>query len=355
MSMDDFYTRINWENYPTEDTPLSDANLNKMDYALKVLSQRTATLDANKLEIASYPQKQGILYYDYSGDGDIKASGCLEHYEYPPGDSTENFILFASSQLSEDSYQFPLYQMWIQPNSILFTDYNSDAGGEYYEYNFNLDCVKQVLGLVLNADQLEANYSLHKYADTDYTTNRCELGIMFNAPLDYENPSDGCCHAIYSTKGISYYDDDQNVLTEIPLADLANVIGTTSNIQTQFTALNSTLMKSATNLITTGLSFNKCDYICGGYCQIGNMVIVELSVKTNTSVAAWDTLVSGMPRTYTSNSINISVPLATFNVQNKSLAPVDIINTIIRYIGSTSLSSDVTLNIGGIYLTEPTN
>lgn len=289
MSMDDFYNRINWENYPTEDTPLSDVNLNKMDYALKVLSQRTATLDSNKLEIASYPQKQGILYYDYSGDEDIKASGCLEHYEYPPGDSTENLIVFSSSQLSEDSYQFPLYEMWIQPNSILFTDYNSDAGGEYYEYNFNLDCVKQVLGLVLTADQLEANYSLHKYADTDYTTNRCELGIMFNAPLDYENPSDGNCHAIYSTKGISYYDDDQNVLTEIPLEDLANVVGTTSNIQTQLTTLNSTL---------ANVSEVTVDSTSKIYASVHNG-IVKIKFKggtTNLVRGAW-TLIATLPNT----------------------------------------------------------
>ena len=45
------YTRINWENYPSENTPLNESNLNRMDYALNEVDDRVLALDTDKATV----------------------------------------------------------------------------------------------------------------------------------------------------------------------------------------------------------------------------------------------------------------------------------------------------------------
>ena len=45
------YTRINWENYPSENTPLNESNLNRMDYALNEVDDRVIDLDTTKASL----------------------------------------------------------------------------------------------------------------------------------------------------------------------------------------------------------------------------------------------------------------------------------------------------------------
>lgn len=44
------YSRINWQNYPSEETPLNESNLNRMDYALNEIDDRVITLDTEKAD-----------------------------------------------------------------------------------------------------------------------------------------------------------------------------------------------------------------------------------------------------------------------------------------------------------------
>lgn len=44
------YQRINWENYPSENTPLNESNLNRMDAAIDELDDRVITLDTEKAD-----------------------------------------------------------------------------------------------------------------------------------------------------------------------------------------------------------------------------------------------------------------------------------------------------------------
>ena len=46
------YVRINWENYPSESTPINESNLNRMDYAINEIDDRVIVLDATKLNIS---------------------------------------------------------------------------------------------------------------------------------------------------------------------------------------------------------------------------------------------------------------------------------------------------------------
>ena len=48
--MQKVFNRINWQNYPSEDTPLNESNLNRMDYALNEIDNRVINLDTQKAD-----------------------------------------------------------------------------------------------------------------------------------------------------------------------------------------------------------------------------------------------------------------------------------------------------------------
>lgn len=51
--MNKVYTRINWENYPSENTAVNESNLNKMDSALNEIDTRVVEHDTIKANVAS--------------------------------------------------------------------------------------------------------------------------------------------------------------------------------------------------------------------------------------------------------------------------------------------------------------
>ena len=74
MSYQKAYGRINWENYPSDKTPLNEANLNKIDYAVNEVDNRVLELDVKKLDLAvangmvkslTYNQGNGVFTITY--------------------------------------------------------------------------------------------------------------------------------------------------------------------------------------------------------------------------------------------------------------------------------------------------
>lgn len=51
--MQKVFQRINWQNYPSEETPLNEGNLNRMDYALDEIDDRVIALDTEKADSAT--------------------------------------------------------------------------------------------------------------------------------------------------------------------------------------------------------------------------------------------------------------------------------------------------------------
>ena len=45
------YGRVNWENYPSEATPLNERNLNRMDFAINEIDDRVIDLDSQKASV----------------------------------------------------------------------------------------------------------------------------------------------------------------------------------------------------------------------------------------------------------------------------------------------------------------
>ena len=47
--MNKLYTRIGWENFPSEKTALNESNLNRMDLALDNIDNRVIEIDSAKV------------------------------------------------------------------------------------------------------------------------------------------------------------------------------------------------------------------------------------------------------------------------------------------------------------------
>lgn len=68
--MNKTYGRINWENYPSDETPLNESNLNKIDVATDEIDNRVITLDTTKatkeevstlVQDVAFEEKTGII------------------------------------------------------------------------------------------------------------------------------------------------------------------------------------------------------------------------------------------------------------------------------------------------------
>lgn len=66
--MQKVYSRINWENYPSENTPLNESNLNRTDYAIDEIDDRVIALDTDKASVTDISNLvQSITVDDTTG------------------------------------------------------------------------------------------------------------------------------------------------------------------------------------------------------------------------------------------------------------------------------------------------
>ena len=60
------YERINWENYPSDVTPLNETNLNKIDYAVNEIDNRVIEFDTTKLDVTEANKMVADVTFDES-------------------------------------------------------------------------------------------------------------------------------------------------------------------------------------------------------------------------------------------------------------------------------------------------
>lgn len=95
---------INWENYPSDETPLNESNLNKMDAAIGVIDDRVITLDttkATKTEVATlvadvtFEESTGIITITKKNGSKVMIDTQMEkiaiNFDYNP--TTQQIIL----------------------------------------------------------------------------------------------------------------------------------------------------------------------------------------------------------------------------------------------------------------------
>ena len=85
--MNKTYGRINWENYPSDETPLNESNLNKIDVATDEIDNRVITLDttkATKEEVSTlvqdveFKEKTGIITFTKKNGSKITIDTQME-------------------------------------------------------------------------------------------------------------------------------------------------------------------------------------------------------------------------------------------------------------------------------------
>lgn len=102
--MNKAYKRINWENYPSDATPLNEANLNKLDSATDTLDDRVITLEttkATKTEVATlvadvtFEESTGIITITKKNGSKVTIDTQMEkiavNFDYDP--TTQQIIL----------------------------------------------------------------------------------------------------------------------------------------------------------------------------------------------------------------------------------------------------------------------
>lgn len=93
--MNKAYERINWKNYPSEETALNESNLNLMDAALNEVDTRVVTHETTKLDVAtantmvrniSFNERTGIFTITYLNGStkelDTKLEKIATNFEY---------------------------------------------------------------------------------------------------------------------------------------------------------------------------------------------------------------------------------------------------------------------------------
>ena len=66
--MNKVYQRINWENYPSENTPINESNLNRTDYAINAIDDRVISLDTQKANVVDIANLvQSVVVDDNTG------------------------------------------------------------------------------------------------------------------------------------------------------------------------------------------------------------------------------------------------------------------------------------------------
>lgn len=64
--MQKIYSRINWENFPSEKTAVNESNLNKMDLAIDNLDDRVVSMDASKVDLTRANELVKEILWDES-------------------------------------------------------------------------------------------------------------------------------------------------------------------------------------------------------------------------------------------------------------------------------------------------
>lgn len=152
--------RINWENWPSDETPINETNLNKMDYALYELDDEVISLDttkASKIEVAplianvefdettgifTFTKKDGSTFtldtllekiiVNFSFDRDtqkiilimedgtqeeIDLSAFIAEYEFTDSD-TIAFTLLANHKIKAEVKTGSITENYLQPNYL---------------------------------------------------------------------------------------------------------------------------------------------------------------------------------------------------------------------------------------------
>ncbi len=157
--MNKAHSRVNWENYPSDSTPLNERNLNKMDVSIDEIDNRVISLDTTKLDKVtaatmvkdvSYDESTGIFTVKYLNGAtytlDTKLEKLVVNFSYNA--TTQQLII----TLDDGTIQYVDLAALITQYEFLDTD----------TVAFYVDSTGKVSAIVkdgsITEDKLQPNY-----------------------------------------------------------------------------------------------------------------------------------------------------------------------------------------------------
>lgn len=201
------YTRINWENYPSENTPLNESNLNRVDYAVDEIDDRVIALDTDKADVTTVSSLiKDISVDDATGVITVtKENGTTATIQTTLNKIAVNFAYDYNTQsllltLNDGTVATISLATLIQNNEFANTDtiaISVDGTGTVKA---------QIVNHSITADQLQTNY----LADIQLSEAHADAyqQAAENFSLDSEAWAKGTRSGVNVTQGMDGYNDN---------------------------------------------------------------------------------------------------------------------------------------------------
>lgn len=201
------YTRINWENYPSENTPLNESNLNRVDYAVDEIDDRVIALDTDKATVTTVASLvKDITVDDSTGVITVtKENGTTVQIQTTLNKIAVNFAYDYNTQsliltMNDGTTATISLASLIQNNEFANTDtvaISVDGTGTVKA---------QIVNHSITADQLQTNY----LADIQVSEAHADAyqQAAENFSLDSEAWAKGTRSGVNVTQGMDGYNDN---------------------------------------------------------------------------------------------------------------------------------------------------
>ena len=272
------YNRINWQNYPSEETALSASNLNRTDYAINEIDDRVITLDTEKLNASEaltlvssvkLNNQTGVLTVTYKNGVSTTYQTVLNqvavNFSYNPTyqrleiTESDGTVKYVSLSDFITQYEF-VASSTINPTvgvdgTVSFDVINGSIGDE----KLRTDYLADIRVAEANAAQSESDAEAHQFQSEAWAVGQRDGTDVPNTDETYQNNS-------------KYYADVAGTLKE----DMESIKAEADNVLEQATAR------------LTGINF-MMNYVDGNlYYDIS--VGINLQIDTTTGELMWEVI-----------------------------------------------------------------
>ena len=198
MAYSKTYTRINWQNAPSEATALNETNLNKMDSAIDTLDDRIVTLDTQRVnDESAISTAQGDISSLQSDKVDKVAGKGLSTNDYT--DTEKNKLATIQPYAMTVSYS-PNYSSGEKIGTLTLTNPNGESTKSIYApkpVNYLDSSSEQAVqnkvitnALANKVDKVE-NKGLFTYSDMQFADDTSQTGdVVAEVTFTTQDPLD---------------------------------------------------------------------------------------------------------------------------------------------------------------------
>jgi hypothetical protein len=223
------YTRINWENEPSDNTPVNEENLNKMDAAVDELDDRIIILDSTKISIVDasefftdigWDKDTGIITLYRNNGGTAKIDTTLEklavNFSYDP--TKEQLIITLQDgtiQYVDLSALITQYE-FLDSDTIYFALENGKVKAEIKEssirekhlrpdYLADIKIQQEKATTSANTATSMATNASESAASAENYANQAEVAAKLVVPTFYIDFESGCLMSKTEATGMEFW------------------------------------------------------------------------------------------------------------------------------------------------------